>query len=167
MKTFKVAFVGDSGVGKTSLIKAFLGEDVKSVRSTIGIDFFSIVKDSYNITVWDFAGQQWFREVLINMLRGAALVVMVFDLSRPKTLQNLIKYWAPQVKKFCGDRTVVIVVGNKKDIKKIDDDVIISAIDEIKKNINVKLYLQTSALLGENVSKLFDTIFELVKVTQI
>lgn len=167
MKTLKVVFIGDSGVGKTSLIKSFLGEDISKISTTIGVDFFVISKEDYKLTIWDFAGQEWFREIIINFLKSAAIVIMVFDLSRPKTLVNLINEWANYVKEICHEETVVIVVGNKSDIKKIDDELIASALDELKKKINVKFYLQTSALKKENVSKLFDAIFEYVKMIQI
>lgn len=166
MTTFKVAFVGDAGVGKTSLIKAFIGEEIKNLTSTVGIDFYSFTKDNYNIVIWDFAGQIWFREVVIDFLKGAALIVMVFDLSRPRTLMSLVEFWANQVKQISGRDTLVIVVGNKKDLKKIDDGTIERVIDDLKQRINVKLYIQTSALYKENISALFNNIFDLVKVTQ-
>ncbi len=166
MKSLKVVFVGDSGVGKTSLIKAFLGEDVSRIKTTIGVDFFTINRDDYAITIWDFAGQEWFRKIIIDFLKGAAIVVMVFDLSRPKTLMSLVNNWAKHVEELCNKETIIIVVGNKKDIKRINDDVIIQVIDQLKEKLNVKLYLQTSALKRENIDKLFDVICEYAKMIQ-
>ncbi|MGQ4895142.1 MAG: Rab family GTPase [Candidatus Njordarchaeia archaeon] len=164
MNNLKVVFIGDSGVGKTSLIRAFMGYDVKSTDTTIGVDFYSFNRDGYKVVVWDFAGQEWFRDVIINFIKGAALIIMVFDLSRPFTLMNLVKNWLDYVVKISGKHALVIVVGNKSDIKKIDDELIERTLDEMKKKINVKLYLQTSALKYKNVSRLFDTIFEYAKM---
>ncbi len=166
MIPMKVAFVGESAVGKTSLIKAFMGESIAEVRSTRGVDFYTFTKDNYKIVVWDFAGQEWFRKAIIDLLKGASLVVLVFDLSRPETLESLLSTWADHITKFAGKDTTVIVVGNKRDIKKIDDETVEKAIDELKKKINVKFYLQTSALLKENVGRLFDMIFEYVKLNE-
>jgi len=164
---YKVAFIGDSGVGKTSLIKAFLGEDIKKVSTTIGVDFYHIRKQGCEIVVWDFAGQKWFREIIIDFLKGAALVVMVFDLSRPSTLINLLKSWLHYVLSISGDKTMVIVVGNKKDIKTIPDEFIEEILYQISQKVNFKMYLQTSALLKENVSNLFQAIFEVVKLLHV
>jgi len=161
--TFKVVFVGDSGVGKTSLIRAFMGENVENVESTIGIDFHTIVRNDKKIVIWDFAGQEWFREIIVNFISGAFVVVMVFDLSRPKTLINLVNEWAKYVQELNKD-AYVIVVGNKSDIKTIDDLLIHEALEELKKSLNIVMYIQTSAVRKENVSKVFDTILELVEL---
>ncbi|MHA1664226.1 MAG: Rab family GTPase [Candidatus Njordarchaeales archaeon] len=164
MTSLKVVFIGDSGVGKTSLIRAFMGHDVRSTDTTIGVDFYSFDKGGYKVVIWDFAGQEWFRDVIINFIKGAALVIMVFDLSKPLSLMNLVKNWVNYVVKFSGKHALTIVVGNKSDIKKIDDTVIERSLDAIKEKVNMKLYLQTSALKYENVSRLFDTIFEYTKM---
>jgi len=164
MVIYKVAFVGESGVGKTSLIKAFIGEDIKKVKTTIGVDFYTFTLGDDQVVVWDFAGQEWFRSVIVEFLKGAALVVMVFDLSRMNTLLKLVNEWADHVLEISGKDTIVIVVGNKSDIKKIDDSVIMEVIDSLKRKLNVKLYLQTSALKNEGVSNLFQAIFDYVKM---
>ena len=160
----KVAFIGDSGVGKTSLIKAFMGETVKDVKSTIGIDNYIFTKDGIKIVIWDFAGQRWFLEILINLLKGASIIVLVFDQSEPKTLTNIVKFWIPNLEKYSSSDSFIILVGNKKDIKKISDEILIKFIDKIKEKIDVQIFLQTSAKLNENVKNLFYSIFEIVKM---
>jgi len=90
-------------------------------------------------------------------------VVMVFDLSRPQTLFSLLKSWANFVLEYAGDNVVAIVVGNKKDIKRIDDAIIAKVLDELKKKLRVLFYTQTSALYNDNVSKVFDVMFEVVR----
>ncbi len=155
--------MGDSGVGKTSIIRAFLGGDIRSLRSTVGAEIFAFKRDGFTVAVWDFAGQTWFRGVISDFLRGAILVVMVFDLSRPQTLFSLLKSWANFVLEYAGDNVVAIVVGNKKDIKRIDDAIIAKVLDELKKKLRVLFYTQTSALYNDNVSKVFDVMFEVVR----
>lgn len=163
MKTYKVVFVGDSGVGKTSIIKAFIGEEIRGLKTTVGADIYAFKKEKFSVAVWDFAGQYWFREVISDFLKGTILAVMVFDLSRPQTLFSLLKSWADFVVKYGGDHTLVVVVGNKKDIKRIDDRIIARVLDELKKKVRVMFYTQASALYNENVGRVFDVIFELVR----
>lgn len=163
-KTYKVVFVGDSGVGKTSIIKAFIGEDIKELRTTVGADIYAFKRDDFVVAVWDFAGQRWFREIIAEFLKGTILVVMVFDLSRPTTLFSLLKSWTNFVANYAGPQIPVVVVGNKKDIKKIGDDVIMKILDELKKKLKIQFYIQASALYKENVGKVFDVIFEVVRL---
>ena len=163
MRVFKVVFVGDSGVGKTSIINSFLGRDVSNVRSTIGVDFYTINMSGKQLVIWDFAGQEWFRDIVVQFLTGAFVVVMVFDLSRPETLINLEKQWMNYVLEF-NRPAKVIIVGNKSDIKTIPDDVIINTVDKIKEKLNVEFYIETCALTRENIPKVFDAIFEAIKL---
>ncbi len=165
-KYIKVAFIGDSGVGKTSLIKAFIGEDIANVKSTVGIDNYTLKKEGLNVIIWDFAGQKWFLEILIDFLKGAKIIVLVFDLSEPRTLMNIVRYWVPNIHKHADKDAFIILVGNKKDIKTISDDVLIKFVDDLKQKIKIQLFLQTSAKLKENVSRLFEAIFEIVKMNE-
>ncbi|MHA1675986.1 MAG: Rab family GTPase [Candidatus Njordarchaeales archaeon] len=164
MKSYKVIFIGDSGVGKTSIIKAFIGEDVRKTTSTIGVDFYHFTKDGEKIVVWDFAGQEWFKDIVTNFIKGAIIVVMVFDLSKTSTLLNLINYWALQLVKQGAGRSFVLVVGNKADKKQIPDDFIQRVLDILKEKVNFRFYIETSALMGRNISAVFNNIFDLVKV---
>ncbi|MGQ4895084.1 MAG: Rab family GTPase [Candidatus Njordarchaeia archaeon] len=160
MITLKVVFIGDSGVGKTSLIRAFMGYNVRTTKTTTGVEFYTFKKRKYDIVIWDFAGQEWFRDVIINFIKGAALIIMVFDLSRPFSLMNLVNKWAEYVNKISGKYALTFVVGNKSDIKRIDDILIEKALDSLKSKVNLKFYIQTSAVKYTNVSKLFEAIFD-------
>ncbi|RLI98505.1 MAG: hypothetical protein DRP08_08105 [Candidatus Aenigmatarchaeota archaeon] len=92
---------------------------------------------------------------------------MVFDLSSASTLLNLLKSWLHYVLSISGDKTMIIIVGNKKDIKTIPDEFIKEILYQISQKVNFKMYLQTSALLRENVSNLFQAIFEVVKLSHV
>jgi len=163
-KFIKVAFIGDSGVGKTSLIKAFFGEDVRGTKSTLAIDHYILNKDGLKVVLWDFAGQKWLADILIEFIRGAKLIVLVFDLSNPKTLSNILTYWVPHIKQYGDEDSFIILVGNKKDRKKIPDKLVVNVLDKIKEQIKLQLFIQTSALLNENIQNLFNAIFEIVKM---
>ncbi|RLE71665.1 MAG: hypothetical protein DRZ80_08175 [Thermoprotei archaeon] len=150
----KILFLGEGGVGKTSLIRKYLGYDLPN-SITLGVDFFTIRINNLTLVVWDLSGQERFRPLLDSFFYGAKLAVMVFDLSRPKTLFRLLE-WTAYLKTKISDLSV-IVVGNKKDLgKNIDDTVITSVIKQIP--FHVIGYLETSAVTGENVNTLFSLI---------
>lgn len=163
MLIYRVAFIGESGVGKTSLIKSFIGEEVEGIRTTIGMDFYAFNTGGLKIVIWDFAGQKWFRNSVVNFLKGASLIVMVFDLSRIRTFIDLINNWSHYVLELNGAHIPVILVGNKSDIRRISDKDILGGINYLKKKLNIVAYLQTSALRKIGVSDLFQVIFNQVK----
>ncbi len=148
-------------------MRAFFGQGVKNVKTTVGVDFYQIRKGDHNIVIWDFAGQEWFRNIIIDFIKGSSLIIMVFDLSRPKTLMNLLEIWATHIEKHAGKETSVIVVGNKKDIKVLSEDFIQDILDKLRDKVNVRMFFQTSALLNENVSKLFEAIMDIFHLVEL
>ncbi|MCD6491451.1 MAG: GTP-binding protein [Candidatus Njordarchaeia archaeon] len=162
MQIHKVIFIGDAGVGKTAIIKAYLGEDVKHTPATIGIEFFPFTRSSKKIIIWDFTGMDWFKDVIIPFIKGAKIVVMVFDLSKTSTLLGLIDKWIPQLIEQDTARSPTIVLGNKADIKRIPDEFVQKILDNVREKVNLKLYLETSALSGKGIKVLFDQIFDLL-----
>ena len=161
LRAVKIVFAGDGGVGKTSLIKKFFDNTVVD-RLTVGTEF-RIFKISPNkmAVLWDLGGEIRFRDVQEALMRGARLVVLVFDVHRPSTLTNL-KKWAERIYNINGRKRIpAIVVGNKIDLgKNIDHELIKSTLKEIP--LDVKYYIETSAYTGENVAILFKKIRELL-----
>ena len=160
--TIKVPFVGDSAVGKTSLIKAFLGENVTYSTTTIGIDIYPYRKGDVEFVFWDFGGQVWFREIIPKLMQNASIIVVVFDLSRVNTLMSIPEFWCNKIIEICGKETPVILVGNKLDIKKISDDIINDAIQRLKKEISIIDYVQTTIKDRNTVINLFNKIFSIM-----
>lgn len=156
---WKVAFVGPTAVGKTSLIKAFLGETIEHVERTRGVDLYVFKRGETRVVVWDTAGQEWFHELVVRFLRGAHIVVLVFDLSRPDTMYEVLNFWAAAIREHAPDDAYVIVVGNKKDIATIPKHVLDAFLAKLREKLDFKLFIPTSALTGENVEKLFSYIF--------
>ena len=83
----KIIFTGDSGVGKTSIINSIMGQKFSpEYEPSIGVDFFSktirykgrLIK----LQIWDSAGQEKFRSLIPNYIRGSSLIFLVFDISR-------------------------------------------------------------------------------------
>lgn len=126
MNKYKIAFLGTTFVGKTTLISTLMSLTTSSYTSTIGIDFFSKtipVSNSNNKNIvlqfWDTAGQERFNSITINYLRGCFICVIVFDLTELDSLDFVQKY-IDMVEKENGEGNVeILIVGNKKDLTNI------------------------------------------------
>ncbi|GMH60883.1 hypothetical protein TrRE_jg3910 [Triparma retinervis] len=117
---FKLVVVGDSGVGKSSLVNQFCHESFTfDLKSTIGVEFNvktvevngKIIKSQ----LWDTAGQERYRSVAASYYRGALGAVLVFDVTYTKSFLNL-PFWIDEVKRYCADAKILLV-GNKTDLK--------------------------------------------------
>lgn len=166
----KILTLGDSSVGKTSLILRYTKVHFpKKALSTIGVDFRSrIVKIENNkkakVLLWDTAGQERFRNVASNYYNGTDCVLLVFDITKKETLLTL-NYWIDQLKeKKKIDDVCMILVGNKSDMKgqrqvnQEDIDSFILRYPQMK-------YFEVSALNNEGIDTLFDyAISEIIKM---
>ncbi|EKG07877.1 small GTP-binding protein Rab18, putative [Trypanosoma cruzi] len=126
--SIKVFLLGDSGVGKSSLMLSFAsGTFDPDISSTIGIDFkvknvevmdANGVKRNVNIHLWDTAGQERFRTLTSSYYRGANAVVLVYDVNEPQTFHGLQR-WMEEADVFCRnddeDDAVYLLIGNKID----------------------------------------------------
>ncbi|KFG46412.1 GTPase RAB7, partial [Toxoplasma gondii GAB2-2007-GAL-DOM2] len=90
----KVIILGDSGVGKTSLMNQYVNKKFSNqYKATIGADFLTkdVVIDDKEVTVqiWDTAGQERFQSLGVAFYRGADCCVLVFDVTNPKSFESL------------------------------------------------------------------------------
>ncbi|KAG5469466.1 hypothetical protein LSCM1_02687 [Leishmania martiniquensis] len=131
-KTIKVLLIGDSGVGKSSLLLSFTtGAFDENISSTIGIDFkvkkVDVVdahtggKATVNLQLWDTAGQERFRTLTSSYYRGAHAVVLVYDVNEPQSFHGL-KKWLDEANNYCrrdeaeSNSMVFLLIGNKTDL---------------------------------------------------
>jgi small GTP-binding protein len=159
----KVCFIGDAGVGKTSLIKRFV-LDVFDDRyiATIGTKVTKKIVDVDGQTkvmmlVWDIMGQKGFRELLREAyFFGAHGAIAVCDLTNKETLEEL-RYWIKALTDVAGDVPIVFA-GNKVDL---ENDRVIKEQDlqELASKFKGKAYL-TSAKTGQNVEAVFKALAE-------
>jgi len=158
-KMKKIVFLGSASVGKTSLILSYK-KGILPNSPTIGVEIHNMKIHDLDLVVWDLSGQEKFRNMINNYLIGASIYVLVFDLAREDTFED-IKSWINFIKNTAGEKSKIILVGNKKDLgKKIPDDVIKNYLRE---NNSIVDYLETSAKTGENVQKLFEKLTQLAK----
>jgi len=99
--SLKLLLLGDSAVGKTSLLMRFVDDKYSSTFiSTVGVDFKSkimpIETERVKLQVWDTAGQERFRTISLSFLRGAQGIALVFDLTDKRSFDH-VRDWIKQV----------------------------------------------------------------------
>ncbi|KAI7907271.1 P-loop containing nucleoside triphosphate hydrolase protein [Cokeromyces recurvatus] len=120
--TLKLLLIGNSNVGKSSLLLRFTDDTFlpqEEVSATIGVDFkvsmMEVNGKMYKLTIWDTAGQERFRTLTSSYYRGAQGVILVYDVSNRETFDALNNWWN-EVNTYCSSPDVVkMIVGNKVD----------------------------------------------------
>lgn len=117
---YKVTVIGDSQVGKTTIIRKFVDQGAPDhYPPTIGVDFglkdIVVENERCRVQIWDTAGQERFRAVTSCYFRGAHGVVLVYDVTQVKTFDN-IQFHLAQAQQFTADNQPMIMVGNKSDL---------------------------------------------------
>ncbi|MHA2346674.1 MAG: Rab family GTPase [Candidatus Hodarchaeales archaeon] len=170
---FKIVVLGDGGVGKTAIIQHLLGKEfTSSYLLTIGADISTYKLNhegkTLSLQIWDLAGQERFDIVRNLYYSGARAAILVFDLTRPESFQNLEK-WMADLFLHAGKKIPIILLGNKSDLKgeEFEDDKSVNSLlekidklydDEYENNMLKVPYLRTSAQTGENILKAFDNL---------
>ena len=161
----KIIFVGDSSVGKTSILNTYSKKN-KIPKATLGTEFTEKYIKEYNFTlqIWDCAGQERFRALTKLYYRGAKICILVFDLSNKKSLESIENYWIPIVKTETNNNVKFILVGNKFDLN-INIDY--SIIWDLCKIHNMK-FIETSATKNLYINNIFDNACQIInsKLTQ-
>lgn len=118
--------LGDSGVGKSSLIMRWtLDTFSPSLQSTVGVNFKSrkvhVANELMQVQVWDTAGQEQFHKITTSYYKGAQGIMLVYDVTDPASLAN-IEYWIKNIKHHASDQVQVALVGNKTDLRGANSD---------------------------------------------
>ena len=159
-KKFKIVFLGDLGVGKTSIINQFMyGTFDHTHQPTIGIDFLSktmyLDDRTIRLQLWDTAGQERFRSLIPNYIRDCMGAVIVFDVTQRQSFLNLDK-WVEDVRNERGGDVVIMIAGNKTDMS--DKRQVTSQEAQSKAEDLNLMFMEVSAKTGENVKPLFRTV---------
>ncbi|KAK9381733.1 ras family-domain-containing protein [Kockiozyma suomiensis] len=160
MKKYKLVFLGEQSVGKTSLITRFMYDSFDSqYAATIGIDFLSktmyLEDRTVRLQLWDTAGQERFRSLIPSYIRDSTVAVVVYDVTNRNSFINTSK-WIDDVRAERGNDVIIVLVGNKTDL---NDKRQVTSEDGEKKAKEVKvMFIETSAKAGHNVKTLFRRI---------
>jgi small GTP-binding protein len=159
---FRVVLVGDSGVGKTSIVHSFVrGEFDPDQRPTIGGVFHTVRREVHGKTVtmqiWDTAGQEKFRSIGPIYYRNAAAAVAVFDL-RSDNFAPSLDSWIISVRRNCTDPKIFIV-GNMSDLVDSDNATTLERVKDFADKHRAPFFL-VSAKTGSNINLLFENVAE-------
>ena len=160
----QLLIIGDSTVGKTSIITRFAnGTFDSNYLATVGLDNFTkdeiIDNKTIRIKIWDTAGQERYKSLTKGFFRNAEGVMLVYDVTNSETYENL-KYWMQSIKNNLGENMgeiPIIIIGNKIDCQ--EREVSVEEAENFWKEQGFP-YFETSAKTGENIDK---TIKFLVK----
>nr|QKY15278.1 ras-related protein RIC2 (RIC2) [Polytomella parva] len=157
---FKVVLIGDSGVGKSNLLSRFT-RNVFSLesKSTIGVEFAtrSIQVDGQTVKaqIWDTAGQERYRAITSAYYRGAVGALVVYDITKGVTFAN-VERWLKELRDHADANTVIMLVGNKSDLKHLRD-----VPTDLAQKFSAEQglsFIETSALESTNVDRAFQQI---------
>lgn len=121
-KKYKLVLLGESGVGKSSLVLRLVKDEwMESQHSTVGASFFrcscTVDDQTVNFDIWDTAGQERYKSLASMYYRGAAAAVVVYDITSSDSLERA-KYWIRELMANSPE-TIVALVGNKCDLENL------------------------------------------------
>ena len=153
----KIVVVGDSGVGKTNLIRRFIQDDFQSnSKATVGVEFFSksfkINDNVFKIEIWDTAGQERYKSITAAYYKGAKGGLVVYDVTSKTSFDN-VDNWVSEIKEKASTDMRTMMIGNKIDLK---DERAVSTEEALEKAKLLELPLmEASALDSTNVKQAF------------
>lgn len=165
---YKIVLLGDSSVGKTSLVHRFTnGSFNENTANTIGAAFitknFPLSNDPnrhVKLEIWDTAGQERYRSLTPMYYRSARVALVCFDMSDIQSSFERVRYWVDQMELNSSEtEKKVIVVGNKSDMYKESDSNELATIEAYCEEHQLQLF-QCSAKDGKGVTELFTYIVD-------
>lgn len=160
----KFMLVGDSDVGKSSLMLRYVEEYfLTSHLATIGLEnkvkILNIRNFIIKLQVWDTAGQERFRSLTRGYFRNADGILFVFDITKKMSFEN-VKEWIEESEGLVGPDSKRILLGNKSDEEQ-KRDIDNKQVEEFCNTKNL-FYIETSAKNNSNVDKAFEKLVELI-----
>ena len=163
----KCVILGDSCVGKTSIINYYLTNKMKNTDTTLGAIFWLLERqmdngDFIKLNVWDTAGQERYNSLIPMYTRSSDIIILTFSLTDRVSFENLLKW--KNTTKYCSDveNLKFIIIGNKSDL----ENYICITDKDIKNMIRKHFpketeYFKTSALSGDNINLAFNGLFSI------
>ena len=160
----KIVLLGETGVGKTSIITRYIANSFSQVVMTsTGSSFFSKkIEINENkrvkLQIWDTAGQEKYRSLAKIFYQSASVAILVYDVTLKRTFENLKEYWVGEIKANAPDDIILAIAANKSD-DYINQEVNIQEGKDLAKNLNA-IFVCTSAKLGNGIDDLFKMVAE-------
>jgi len=159
---YKVLILGDAGVGKTSLMNAYVNNSFSwNYKATIGADFLIkelyIEEDIVTLQIWDTSGQERYNALCLPFYRGADCCIFMYDVTQPKSLEN-IQMWYDQLLSCIKSNQFIemnmVLVGNKTDLSRTVDRLCGEC---MAKKYNM-MYMELSTKEIDNINEPFEYV---------
>ena len=162
---FKLLLIGNSAVGKSSLLLRFSDNIFnESFLPTIGVDFkirtFDLSAKTVKLQIWDTAGQERFKTITSSYYKGAHGIILTYDITDKQSFKD-IENWLTEVEKFANENVIKLLVGNKCDLES-QRQVTFDEGKEYADSLGIQ-FLETSAKNNANVEKAFFTLANEIK----
>ena len=160
IKDIKVVLLGDSGVGKSSLVLRFVTDTFKPYSdSTIGASYMTKLinfeNKAYKYMIWDTAGQEKYHSLAPMYYRNTQIAIIVYDITQKHTFLT-VKKWIKELQQKGPPDVLIAIVGNKQDLedrRKVSYNQVKAYADEIN-----AFFIETSAKKNININELFINI---------
>ena len=157
--SYKLIIIGNSGTGKSSLIKAAVSNEFrKDYQTTIAFEYSSLsVKINndkiYKLQIWDTCGQEIYRSLISNFYRNASLAVLLYSINDLKSFEALDE-WINDLREKANSDIIIFLVGNKNDL---EEERVISFEQgkQYAKEKNLNFFAETSAKEGNYTKEIF------------
>lgn len=158
----KIMLIGDSNVGKTSLLKKYCDNEFSQTYiPTIGIDFqiknLNINKKKVNVQIWDTTGEERYKILAKNCFNSSNGFIIVYDITNRKSYNN-VNNWIEQINEFAPNHSKSVIFGNKNDLNE-SREVTLNEGKELVKKYNYKFF-ETSAKDGINIKEGFESLIK-------
>ena len=158
-----IVMIGDTSVGKSSLVSAFTDKPVNQVSlATIGIEQHSKIVNyqnvNYLVKIWDTCGQERFRNISKNYIRSGDGLILVYDLTNETTYDTLNK-WLDDIKESCHENIPIVIAENKNDLERVVDK---ESSDELRIKYPKIPIIETSMLDKNLVNKCFMKLIAMI-----
>ena len=160
-ESIKVVLIGESGVGKTSIISQFTkGVFNADLMTTNGATFctkkkeFKEYKKTLSFEIWDTAGQERYRSLAKMFFKDAAVALIVYDITSKKSFDEIKNYWMNLVRENGPKQIIMYIVGNKSDLNEQVNE------EEVRKyaeSEQISVWL-TSAKTATGIDELFEEL---------
>ena len=158
---FKLLILGDSGVGKSSVMLRFAENKFSTAHlPTIGLDFkeksVSVGADRVKLQIWDTAGQERFKTITSTFYKGAAGIIVGYDCTREESFNN-VQRWMEQISEHTTEPVVTVLIGTKYD--QLEQVVSTERGEALAQQLGVRFF-DTSAKTNRNITETFTYLAE-------
>ena len=164
IRNIKIALIGDSGVGKSSIALRFTNNEFDSSYISTGGAAYSnkIIKkfgETLQLDIWDTAGQERYRSLGKSFYKDAFIVLLVYDITRQESFDNLKNIWYVELERNGEEKPIIAIVGNKIDQYEKENTVDEEEAKKYAGSVNA-IFRVVSAKNGDNINDLFNSCLD-------